>query len=166
MPNAVLHVILTIILIDIFRDYVLPKHHHHRFPRWMVLVGGIAGLAPDIDVPISWVVSWISNTTVSFHGGITHTLIFPIVIALVGFVLHFMNKKKASIVMWIVAFGWFFHLTLDCTFLGAYNPLWPINGVQFCPHTFSNNIMPGLDAVLLIAWLIHEEVKHKIKDYI
>jgi hypothetical protein len=45
----------------------------------------------------------------------------------------------------------------------------------FSMQTFSLNILPqmsfpnfsaGIDAIILLAWLWHEEVKHKIKDFI
>lgn len=166
MPNAVMHIILTIIVIDLFRDYFLPKHHMHKFPKWIVLAGGIAGLAPDLDMPFGWIYNWINGTSINFHGGITHIILIPIVIALVGFFLHARGYKVAGVLCWVVAFGWFFHLALDCVFLGAYNPLWPLQGMTFCPHTFSAEVMPGFDAILLIVWLLHEELKHKIKDYI
>ena len=48
MALALTHVLLVIVLLDLFRHYVLSKK---KFPRYLLVVGGIAGLLPDIDVP-------------------------------------------------------------------------------------------------------------------
>jgi hypothetical protein len=48
--------------------------------------------------------------------------------------------------------------------------LWP-----FIEYNFSLNLLnsetlldfyAAIDALLLLAWLVHEEIKHKIKDFI
>ncbi len=167
MPTAVVHVLLTIIAIDLFRDYFLPKHHLKKFPRWMVLVGGIAGLLPDVDMPFTWAYNFIFGTNVNFHAGVTHAYIFAALFLGVAWLLHFMKKEKASMLFAIIFFGYAFHITLDFFVLGgAYMPLWPFSAFQM-PRTFiSLDHLFGLDAILLILWLVHEEFKHKIKDYI
>ena len=55
MPYAVAHVILTIVIADIYRDYFAKK----RFPMIYVLIVGIAGLIPDLDIPASWLLNLI-----------------------------------------------------------------------------------------------------------
>ena len=49
MALAVTHVILTIVILDLFRHYVFKKS---KFPRYWLVIGGIAGLFPDIDIPL------------------------------------------------------------------------------------------------------------------
>ena len=40
-------------------------------------------------------------------------------------------------------------------------------GLGLIPNNeLGQNIIVGLDAVLLIIWLVHEQVEHKIRDYI
>ena len=55
MPYAVAHVILTIVIADIYRDYFAKK----RFPMVYVLIAGIAGLIPDADILVSWIFNFV-----------------------------------------------------------------------------------------------------------
>jgi len=163
MANAVTHVILAIVIIDIFRDYCFKK----KFPTWIVLAGGIAGLAPDIDLPISWFLSWITGTSISLHGGITHSIIFPIIALLTGLFLWYRSHhRNTKILFFVIAFGWFFHLILDCAFGGYSSLLFPFYSGNFCPQLDITRFASAIDAVILVAWLLHEEIRHKIKDYI
>ena len=52
MALAVTHVLLTIIVLDLLRHYVFDKK---KFPRYLVVIGGIAGLVPDIDILFNWI---------------------------------------------------------------------------------------------------------------
>lgn len=175
MAHAVTHIILTIVLIDVFRDYFMKK----KFPTYIVLIGGIAGLIPDIDIVFSWIYNLINNTNVSFHGGITHSILFPIIFFAIGLVLYFektniknhtkIKKQKYRnwyIIAFVIAFGWFFHLFLDCMFGGYSMLLFPFYAVNFCPELGLFTQASAIDAIILVIWLVHEEVRHKIKDYI
>jgi membrane-bound metal-dependent hydrolase YbcI (DUF457 family) len=163
MPQAVTHVILTIVLIDIFRDYIAKK----KFPRWFVLVGGIAGLFPDIDMPFGWVFNFLFGTSYDFHGGVTHYLIVPIIIAIAAWILFNYKQNKLGLILGLVAFGWTFHIFLDCIFVGGYFPFWPfLEGCCLQYMEESSPYMAGLDAIVLLFWLVHEEIAHKIRDYI
>jgi len=167
MPSAVVHVLLTIILIDIFRDYFLPKHHLKKFPRWMVLVGGIAGLLPDIDLPFTWIYNLIYGTDVMFHGGITHTFIIAVFFLIMAWLFYFKNYQKTALLFCLIFFGYAFHIMLDFFLLGgAYMPFWPFSSFTLPRTSLTLDHMFGLDAILLIFWLVHQEFKHKIKDYI
>jgi len=67
----------------------------------------------------------------------------------------------------VISFGWLAHIALDCGFAGDYNLTWiPGYPLRFCPHPFSNDALLGLDAIILLLWLIHEEWAKKIKDFI
>jgi|SRR3989338_2313295 len=163
MANAVTHVILTIVIIDIFRDYFLKK----KFPTWIVLIGGIAGLMPDIDIPFSWLYSWLTGTNFWFHGGITHSIIIPIIFLLIGlFIWYRKGNRNTRIIFFAVSFGWFFHLILDCSFGGYSTLLFPFYAGNFCPEFNIQRYAAAIDAVILVLWLLHEEIRHEIKDYI
>jgi hypothetical protein len=175
MPFAVTHVILTIIIIDIFRDYIAKK----RFSMWFVLIGGVAGLLPDIDLPITWIWNFISNTSISFHRLYTHSILWPLILLIIGIIINSLNKAEYTIFKWdvpkhkiflffiMLSFGWFFHIFLDCMLAadGLLNFL-PGIPLSFCPSAFSNESLMGLDAIILVLWLIHEQWKHEIKDYV
>lgn len=174
MPYAVAHVILTIVIADIYRDYFAKK----RFPMIYVLIAGIAGLVPDLDIPASWIFNFIFGTDYNFHRIYTHSLFYSIVFFLAAMMASFfakekykflkLNVPKPAVVMLFLAisFGWFMHITLDCALASdGYLNLIPSVPLNFCPHPWGNNALAGLDAIILILWLVHEQYKHDIKDY-
>src|SRR3989344_70198 len=121
MPYAAAHVILTIVIADIYRDYIAKK----RFPMIYVLIAGIAGLMPDLDVPASWIFNFIFGTNYNFHRIYTHSLIYAIVFFFISVLFLFAKKEKYKILKWNVpkraffmfflamAFGWLMHIGLD-----------------------------------------------------
>ena len=50
MPQSVTHVLISIILLSLFRDYCVKNKK--TFPLHYVLIGGLAGLLPDLDVAL------------------------------------------------------------------------------------------------------------------
>ena len=173
MPLAVTHVLLTIILVDLYRDYI--TKHKKLFPLHTVLIAGIAGLFPDLDVPINMMYELFNKQipTLLDHGMITHTPLFALIFLIPAFILWKQNKHKAAVVFCVISFGAMFHLFLDW-FIGggAYEGIMWL--FPFSTHTFKLHILSGLgvsdwpmalDAVILLGWLWHEDVKHKIKDF-
>jgi len=175
MPLAVTHVILTIVAIDIVRDYVLKK----KFPMYFVLIGGIAGLLPDADLPLSWLLGAF-GIDAPIHRVYTHSLLFPFLFLIAAYAFYKINNSKhkigkigfdnrhLSLLFAMISAGWFIHVLLDCSFMGseAISFIPVISTISFCPHIFNSDAAIGLDAVILLGWLIHEQVRHKIKDYI
>ena len=176
MPLAVTHVILTLVTLSLYRHYIAKRTLHRGF----VIVGGIAGLLPDLDFPVDWAISKVLHAPVHYHRVFTHALIWPLLFVLIGFVLYVMRREMITLLRWkvasrtvatfffVLAFGWFFHLFLDCSLQGD-------DGISFipiiAPATFCLSILKGqepimLDAIVLVAWLIHEEYRHNIKEYI
>jgi membrane-bound metal-dependent hydrolase YbcI (DUF457 family) len=175
MVYAVTHVIVAIVLIDLYRDYIAKK----KFSTWFVLIGGIAGLLPDLDLPLQWIVNGIANEAVVIHRVISHSLMFVAGFLLIA--LFFIVQKHKTLRIFrkevsfyhialfftVIAVGWFTHIALDCSIAGDYNLTWfPGVSLGFCFAPFSKDVMLGLDAIILILWLIHEEWAHKIKDFI
>ena len=175
MPYAVAHVILTIVIADIYRDYFAKK----KFPMVYVLIAGIAGLLPDADIPASWIFNFVFGTEYNFHRIYTHSLFYAIVFFLIAMAVSFFAKEKYKFLKWnmpkraivmfflAISFGWFIHIALDCTISADGYLNWiPSFPLTFCPHPFSNDFRLGFDAIILILWLIHEQWKHDVKDYI
>jgi membrane-bound metal-dependent hydrolase YbcI (DUF457 family) len=174
MPFAATHVILTIVLVDFYRDYIAKK----KFSTWYVLIAGVAGLLPDADVPLSDIWSAITGTYTNFHRVYTHSLLWAAILFVIALLFYIIPKKKYQIFKWnvskdamvtfftVVAFGWFLHIFLDCTF-SSDGLLTVVPGVPLtCPAPIGNQFVMGLDAIILLAWLIHEQWRHKIKDYV
>ncbi|MFH1276617.1 MAG: metal-dependent hydrolase [Candidatus Woesearchaeota archaeon] len=178
MALAVTHVILTIVILDIFRHYVFGKE---KFPRYLLVIGGIAGLAPDLDIPLSWIYSLISGIGAYYHGVFTHSIFWPIVFLVVGVILQQINKTKQKLkrskkntfnymkwskISYVISAGWFMHLIFDCLYGGYNSMLWPIHTLTtFCPEFGLSSYAISIDAIILVLWLIHEELHQKIKDY-
>jgi len=169
MPQAVTHVLIAIILVDLYRDYFIKDKK--KIPLSFVLLGGIAGLLPDIDIPVYWVLNNILGFNFPWiHRTITHSVFFPLAFVAIALVLHYIKKHKASTIFGIISFGITIHLLLDMFLSGGIMPFYPLAGYTFTKGLFSSLDFPsfyaGLDAIILIAWLWHEEVKHKIRDFI
>lgn len=174
MPLAVTHVILTIILVDLYRDYV--AKHKRYFSLHTILIAGVAGLLPDIDVPISWLLNFFGYSfELLRHGGITHTLIFGLIFLIPAFILFNKGKHKISMYFFVITFGILFHVFLDY-FLGGGGGngimlFWPLSTATFKIYLLKNfasfgGLAAGIDAFILLVWLWHEEVKHKISGFI
>ncbi len=175
MPNSVTHVLLTVLFADLYRDYV--TKHRRYFTMNTIFLAGIAGLLPDIDIPLGWLFNLLSLGPIPSllqHGGITHTPFFGLIFLIPAIVLLNRKKHRESAYFFAISFGILFHIFLDYL-LGGGNFagimfFWPVSDVQFKIHLLSGlgltDVPQALDAFILLAWLYHEEIKHKIKDFI
>lgn len=169
MPQAVMHVLLTIIVIDLYRDYIIKDKK--KIPLHFIFIGGVAGLLPDIDIPFYWLFKNVLGLQVEwFHRTFTHSLFFPAIFLLIAILFYTAKKHKLAEVFAIISFGITFHILLDALLAGYVMPFFPFSiatiGLNIIPTDSIASIMPGLDAILLLAWLYHEEKKHKISDFI
>ncbi|HLC96069.1 MAG TPA: metal-dependent hydrolase [Candidatus Nanoarchaeia archaeon] len=176
MPLAVTHVILTVILVDLFRDYFLKKRHHKYLTLHTLLIAGIGGLLPDIDIVLRMIGQSMGFviTDLLQHGGITHTPFFALFFLIPGLILWKQKKHKVAVYFYVITFGILFHTFLDY-FLGGGNHqgvmwLFPFTTYTWKLHLLNNlaldSVPQALDALILLGWLWHEEIKHKIKDFI
>ena len=176
MPFAVTHVLIAIIVADIIRDYIVKDRR--KFPLHYVLIAGIAGLLPDLDVPIWWILSNFGYSLSEVHRTFSHTLFVPLIFLLLAIFTvktksRFLarHKLKLNIIFYMITLGTMIHLLLDGFLVGFIMPLYPFStakfGLNLIPATdIGISLIAGLDAILLLAWLIHEEIRHKISDFI
>lgn len=176
MPLAVTHVILTIIVVDLFRDYVLKGGGYRRFfTLHTLMVAGIAGLLPDIDVVFGFIQNLGAQTAqIVSHGGFTHTPVFGLVFLIPAAVLWYKRKYKIATYFFVITFGIIFHVFLDSILWGGAAEgvmwFWPISNqthsFYLLPEYLSLDTRAAMDAIILLLWLWHEETKHKIRDFI
>ncbi len=171
MPQVVTHILIPLVLAGIYRDYIVKKKFSIRY----VLIAGLAGLFPDLDILAGWILNLFSYVSISeIHRTFTHSLLFPAIFVILYFLTrNYKSKflKKNNIqpgpLFLALSFGILTHLLLDALLSG---PLLILPGmalgVSFGVGYFQGTFFQGLDAILLVLWLIHEEYKHKIKDYI
>jgi membrane-bound metal-dependent hydrolase YbcI (DUF457 family) len=173
LPLAVTHVILTIIAIDLYRDYFAKNKKF--LSLHLILIGGIAGLLPDIDIPLGWILNLFGINIV--HGSITHTLWFAVLFFIPCLLFYAKGNKKNALLYLVIGLGVFSHIFLDWLLGGGmhYGVMWffPFSMQTYKIHLLNNlgslglnAWQQGIDALILLAWLWHEEVKHKIKDFI
>jgi len=167
MPLAVTHVLLTIIVIDLFRDHFIKDKK--LIPLKYLFIGGIASLLPDIDIPIYWFLNNILKFNLPwFHRTFSHTIFFPLVLIFITIFFFNINRKWFNILS-IITFAVSFHLLLDAIFGGImiFYPLsQTIVGFQLDLIINMPAFTAGMDAIILLAWLWHEEKYHKISDFI
>jgi len=175
MPYAVTHVLTPIVLVDLFRNYwysAKKKFHLHY-----VLIAGLAGLLPDVDIALVWLMKLITEVSVAdVHRTITHSLFFPSIFLILGLlaigknVTIYKDKLRLDWVFYMIAVGTFIHLVLDFVLSGSIRPLYPLYdfkiGLNLIRGNLEGTLFPGIDAILLFVWLVHLELKHKISDYI
>ncbi|HZX44248.1 MAG TPA: metal-dependent hydrolase [Candidatus Nanoarchaeia archaeon] len=168
MPFAVTHVILTIVALDIIRDYIIKDRK--TFPLHYLFIGGVAGLLPDIDIPLFWLLDALGISVSWFHRTFTHSLLFAFAFMLVTVTLFLYSKKRKHWLLAAVAtFGVSFHLLLD-GLLGGYIMLfYPFStigfGIDLAQYITMPAIWQGIDALILLVWLWDLDRRHNLRDY-
>lgn len=85
MAHAVTHVLLAIIAVDIYRDYIAKK----KFSLFYVYLAGFFALLPDIDLVVGSILG------VNMHGTVTHWVWWPLLAFVMSFVFFKVyNSKK------------------------------------------------------------------------
>ena len=168
MPQAVVHVLFAIIALDLVRDYLI--RDKRKVPLHYVFIGGVAGLLPDIDIPLFWFLSNFLGLEVPwFHRTITHTIFFPMLFIIVGLAFY-RYSQKITMLFAIISFGTGFHVFLDYAFAGTVMPFYPLSfkevGLNLFRRAGLEAFVEGVEAVVLLAWLWHEDMRHKIRDFI
>lgn len=163
MPYAVTHVIVSIALVNLFRKHVLKKKD---FLLSLVLFAGLAGLLPDFDVIVYWILRFFQGISSSVHLPFTHSFFIPIISLLIALLLW--RWKNTAHIFLIMAAGWTIHITLDVLFLGK-AIFYPISSVKYgfflIPEPLISNVFMSIDAVVLVIWLFYEWKFKKIRDY-
>ena len=178
MPQAATHLIIALIIGGLIRDYLIKDKK--KFPLHYVLILGLAGILPDLDIAVYWVLHWFGFTISEVHRTFTHNLFVPLIfLALAGISWKWKNKSlgkhklKIHTIFWIIALGILIHLALDASIAGKIMPFYPVSYysigntyIESLPMPLSKIFFPSLDAALIILWLIYLEWKHKISDFI
>lgn len=167
MALAVTHVLIPIIAVDFFRDHILkdPK----AIPNKYIFVAGVAGLVSDLDMPFSWLMHFLAGTSpYAFHKTITHSI--WMLLPFIALALIFYKKEKIFKYSAMISVGVSFQLLLDGITRSI--PLfWGISASKYglnltSSFSFGASVLAGIDAVILLLWLWHEERYHNISNYL
>ncbi|NQV09533.1 metal-dependent hydrolase [Candidatus Woesearchaeota archaeon] len=174
MPLAVTHVLTSVVLIGLWRDYVVK--HKKYFTLHTVFLAGFFALLPDIDVPLRMITEFFGVGVPGLlqHGGITHTPFFAVLFLIPAVILWKKKKKKQATYFYVAVFAIILHILFDYILGGgAYEGimwLFPFSLQAWKLHILNyfgaKDLPMALDAIILLGWLWHEEVKHKISDFV
>jgi membrane-bound metal-dependent hydrolase YbcI (DUF457 family) len=158
MPFAVVHMLFPILLINFFKK--LKFKFFRKFSKRDLLVAGIGGILPDVDILISAFSSRFSNPLL-FHRGFTHSFIFPFFFLLTGAIL----PKKYSLFLFLLSFGYFVHIVLDISTNCCCPIFFPLSnkgyGIKWFDDTTTGLIYASLDAVFLFTLFTMSLLKRK-----
>jgi len=170
MPFTTTHVLVAIILIELFREYVFKNNNN--FPRYYILIAAIAGVFPDIEY-----IFRLSYADRLFM----HSIFVPLIFFLIGiFVLksgfksNWLRKRhlNLSFILFIFSVGSLLHIILDSIFVGQIFLFYPFSdfsiGIELVskfPQNLQELVLPIVDAFLLFFWIFWMEFKLKIDDY-
>lgn len=188
MPQVIAHFLIPAFIVSIIRDFYLKKGGRKKFPLHYVLIAGIGGILPDIDIAVSVLLNFIGVEGWNIHKTFTHSLFFPLIFLLLFFILRPVNLKakicnltrhklRLSTIFLMLFIGIVIHILLDALFgSGAFliNPVggfednmdYGIDLISYLPEKLQEWSMPILDGVLFLIWIIYLELKHKISDFI
>ena len=179
MPLATTHILAVIILVELFRNYFVKDNK--KFPKYYILIAAIGAIIPDLDIVAYYILYFFGFTFDQIHKTFFHTLFIPIILFLIGFASLKINFKsqqtkkmhiKISTIFFIFSFGALIHLFLDFLFDNNLMLFYPFsnfsadfNVVSIFPKELQWLILPTLDGILLLFWIMWMEFKLKISDY-
>src|SRR3989344_229351 len=175
MPQAVTHVLTVIFLLAIFR-HIYQKKTNKKFHLQYVFIGGLAGIIPDLDIPLFWIMHYLGYSFEQIHRTFLHTIFIPIIFLILAFISqHTINKRigrnklSIAIILLLFSFGSLIHLVLDATLAGYITPFYPLSSMQvgtgfpfnLFPAHIAMFILAAIDGVIFMLWLLYLEIKHK-----
>lgn len=182
MPQAVTHILVPILLVAIFRDFFYKGKK--RFSLHYVLLAGLGGVLPDIDIIFSIILTFFGVENWNIHKTFTHSLFFPLIFFILFFVLKNTHEKakicnigrhklELSKIFLVLGIGILIHIFLDALVGEIAFFFYPISMqdysvslMNYLPTSFRGFAMPLLDGVLLVIWIVYLELKHRISDFI
>lgn len=179
MPYATTHILVAIILIELFREYYFKDNK--KFPRYYILIAAIGTIIPDLDIGFYYILYFFGFSLEQVHRTFLHTIFVPLILFLIGMSIMTLKIKNSEFgkrhitlhaTFFILSAGSLLHLILDAIITGSITPLYPfsdysigLNLINIFPEAWREIIPPTLDAILLIFWLFWMEFKLKISDY-
>ena len=178
MPYAITHILVAVILIELFREYFIKDYK--KFPRYYILIAAIGAILPDIDIVFYYLLYFFGFTLEQIHRTFFHTLFIPLIFLLAGIFVFKIKIKNPqlekrhmhlSTILFIFAAGSLLHLILD-GLVGKVIPLYPLSNfsinldiLSLFPESWKDLILPTIDALLLFFWIFWMEFVLKRRNY-
>jgi len=168
MPYTTTHVLVAIILVELFREYF---SNNKKFPRYYILIAAIGGILPDLEY-----IYQVPNLHVAY----LHSLFAPLILLAIGFLILTFDIKHKEIrkrhmrlyaIFFILAAGSFVHILLDIIVKDGVVLFYPFTETLLSFNLISlipldrTLVLVGIDTLLLFFWIFWMEFKLKIDDY-
>jgi membrane-bound metal-dependent hydrolase YbcI (DUF457 family) len=179
VPLAVTHILSAIILVELFRDFIVKDNK--KFPRYYILIAAIGGILPDFDYAFVYLLSSLNISFNQIHQTYSHTIFVPIFLSLVALAIYYTGTKskllgkhhiKLTTAFVILSLGSLLHILLDVTFYEKIRIFYPLseyyvglNLVGLVPEKLRSLTLPVLDGILLMCWILWMEFRLKISNY-
>lgn len=160
MAFPVTHILVPMFILETYRRYFAKK----GFSKWWVVVAGLLGGAPDLDILFGWVLKGYLYT--GYHRQVTHSMIIPILTLIVGLVLYALYSKgvvknkgfrTSYILMFLATIGFTTHIFLDLI-CGFHQWFYPLEWKLYLPNLLRTKYRAAmLDGILLVAWILYDE---------
>lgn len=175
-----MHVLVPLVLMALIRDWYNSRKGKKVFSIHYVLIAGLAGLIPDIDVAVYWIMYFSGYTLEEVHRTFAHTIFIPLIFLILFLISSKLKpvelgkrELKLHLILLMFAFGSFLHLILDAIFIGYIVPFYPLfsariglNLAGMFPEPLDRLFIPSLETAILVFWLVYLERKHKVSDFI
>jgi hypothetical protein len=157
MPLAATHIIITLAVVEGLRRIF-------RFPKRFVLLGGIFGLLPDLDIPAALVLNLVTGGNYYFHKTYTHSFALALlffVAAAITSTLRFQQLHLGKLIvskitlvagLGLAGVGWVMHNILDCWLSIGTVPSWlpgSTERIGFCRSLLTQEQLIYLDGLLV-----------------
>lgn len=182
--QAVTHFLVPALIIAIIRDFYIREKPKKNFSLHYVWIAGIAGILPDFDFGVYFILKFFGSTITldKIHQVYTHVFFIPLIFLVLGMIFSYSkfnisvcsirkHRLKLNLILFVVAFGYVCHLLLD-SIVGPIYPFRPFSSLPFGFNlSYLINISDPLfeaviDGILFIIWISYLEFKHKISDFI
>ena len=178
MPYPVTHILVAVILVELFRKYYIKDNK--KFPRYYILIAAIGGILPDLDIWLFYILYFFGYTLEQIHRTFMHSLFIPVILGFAGIFISKISIKspelrkrhiKIPVIFFILSIGSFVHIVLDLIpgtatiFYPIINTSIGLNVLGNLPSVFEYLILPSIDGILLIFWFFWMEFKLKINEY-
>ena len=180
MPYAVTHMLVALIVASIIRQFYIKRYGNAKFPLHYVLLAGLGGIIPDLDLMAYWVLYFFGYSIEEIHRTFSHTIFIPLIFLGLAFVFKKYKNYEFSkhhmtlrMIFLMLSLGSFIHLALDVSLAGQVALFYPITSfsigfsiTQLFPEELRWLFFPCLDAALLVIWMIYMELTHKISRFL
>lgn len=178
MVYAATHIILAILVIELFRKYYLKDNN--KFPRHYILLAAFAGLIPDLDIAAYYVLYFFGFSFSEVHRTFLHTIFVPLILLLIAFAFYKFKVHSAEagkmhmklpMIFFILGIGALVHLTAD-VLTGPIMFFYPftnfsvgINMELLFPEGLRWLLWPVVDGLFVLFWVCWMNFKLKVRDY-